>query len=105
MKLIEFLETGVEYFDGEIFSEELEDSSFSFVWNGTSRITETGKRVFKNILNSDIKINRNGDIVLQDKNITQREYDLFLKSCAGYISIKLYNLWFKEEITEVPIQP
>jgi hypothetical protein len=96
MKLINYLTEVVESFDGELFSEELEETMYSFVWNNDDKIilTEEGKNKFKNVLNSEIKVIENGNIMLLDKNLSQEEYELFLKACAGFVSCLDYDKWF-----------
>jgi len=83
-----------------VFSCELITNScetgFSFEWNKTEQdLTQDGINQFKKILNSQFKFIENGDILLLDDNITYDELNLFLGGLAGYISITVYNKWFK----------
>lgn len=95
IKLIDFLNSSKDY-EGELFSQELEENKHSFSWdNNVYQFTSEGKEHFKKILNSKILI-VNNNIELLDKTITQKEYDLFMETIAGYVGEIFFNKMLQE---------
>lgn len=93
MKFQDFL-LACDNYEGEVFSDECEESRHSFSWDSKSEITKRGKEQFSKILNSDIKIIANGNVKLLDQSITQEEYDLWMEAVAGYVGVGVYEDWF-----------
>lgn len=94
MRLIEFLRS-TEWFDGELIVKDFYDSKFGFVWDDQVKITEAGKEKFRQILNSEIKMNGQV-IILQDTTIPEQDYDYFMSMVAGHESAKDYDSYFKD---------
>jgi hypothetical protein len=84
MKFIDFLE--IADYEGEVYVKDKWESEFTFVWDKSFfKFTKKGKEKFKSILNSEIKYFR-GNIELQNPLITEKEYNYFMRTIAGYIS-------------------
>ena len=94
MKLIDLLDA-TEQFDGDLVTKDFE-SKYGFCWDDTAILTDEGKQKFKQLLESEIKIN-GAIIILQDNNILQEDYDFFMSTVAGYESAKDYDEWFKNK--------
>lgn len=95
MKFIEWLNS-IDEFDGEVIVSDLYESNFSFCWSkGYVKLTAEGKEQFKRILESEIRINKDC-IILQDKNIKEGNYELFMASVTGYVACSDYDKWFQE---------
>lgn len=82
-------------FDGELIVKDLYESRFSFGW-GDMKLTKLGKEKFKQIIQSDVKITK-GVIILQDENIKEDDYQLFISAVAGYVASSDYDKWFVEK--------
>ena len=94
MKFIELLDGNKNSFSCEVITTEWE-TAFSFEWDEQSNLTNEGKKRFNKILNSECRFLGNGNIELLDKTITENELDDFLRSVAGYCSVRFYNIWFE----------
>ena len=95
MKFIDFLE--IADYEGEVYVKDSWESEFTFVWSFDDVVfTEKGKEKFKKILGSEILFFK-GNIELQNEEITEEEYDYFMKTVAGYTS----NVEYKTLINEV----
>jgi hypothetical protein len=88
MKFKDFL-SSVGEFSGEVYTTQWE-SRFSFEWNADTKFTDAGKKYYKKILDSDIRID-NTNVQLLDDSITEVEYDDFMETIAGYSSITKYD--------------
>ncbi|NOQ37607.1 hypothetical protein GQ472_01840 [archaeon] len=95
MKLIELLK-GMEEFDGRLIVKDAFESRFGFCWGNDTTVTAEGLDRFRKMLNSEIKIDGNV-IILLDETIEEDEYDFFMSTFAGFGSAKDYDRWFKEE--------
>ena len=94
MKFDQLLDN-IDEFDGELIVADLFESVFGFCWDKKTRFTAEGKNRFKQILESDVKIN-NDVIILQDKHIKEEDYDLFMSAVAGYVPCSDYDKWFEK---------
>lgn len=88
-------------FDGELLADHLEETKYSFVWNANAWLTEKGEKRFAKILNSTFTIDKYSNIRLKDDTITQANYDLFLAAAAGWVSAKVYEEHFIDDITKI----
>jgi hypothetical protein len=79
----------------DLFCEHLEESPYSFEWDGDVKLTLKGKATFKNILSSDFCLTKQGNIQLLSPKITQEEFNLFVAACAGYVSQSEFDSFFK----------
>ncbi len=98
MKFKDFLDS-VEEFDGELIVADLYESNYySFCWTSRIPLTGAGREKFAQLLDSDVKINQNTDgiiIILQNKDIDEKLYDLFMAAQAGFVSDSDYRKWFQ----------
>lgn len=95
MKFSDYLES-IELYDGEVYTNDGVESKFSFVWNEYTEFTNFGKEKYAKILDSEIRIDKNNNIVLMREGIYEKELDEFLALCAGYVSCSYYDTCIRE---------
>lgn len=88
MKFKEYLNC-VDFISTELIVNGYE-SRFSFEFDKDTKFTEKAQKIFKNLLNSDIKI-KNNNIFIENVNVTEEETELFLRLLSGWINEKFYN--------------
>ncbi len=91
-RFIDLLRSGRE-FDCEIIVDN-SDTSASFVWDESCKITPYGEEKFKEILEAEYTILPNGNIEIHSDNFDLGEY--FVLAAAGYISNSEYIKLFGE---------
>ena len=92
MKFIDYL-NAVNEIDCDLIIGDV-DMPYSFVWDKNCGFTEYGKNEFKEILDSEITIYKNGNIEIHYNDYEKGEY--FTAACAGFIGVSEYDRLFTD---------
>ena len=88
MKFKDYLNS-VDFISTELIVNGYE-SNFSFEFDKDTKFTEKAQKIFKNLLNSNIRI-KNNYIFIEDEKVTEEETELFLRLLSGWVNEKSYN--------------